>query len=42
MIRTLHLISSYYVGDMEEKNLYDGAIRGMVEELGDPYSSRCV
>lgn len=24
---------------MEEKNLYDGAIRGMVEELGDPYSS---
>ena len=39
LIRTLHLISSYYVGDMEEKNLYDGAIRGMVEELGDPYSS---
>lgn len=33
------MISSYYVGDMEEKNLYDGAIRGMVEELGDPYSS---
>lgn len=33
------LIQSQYIGDVKEQQLIDGAIRGMVESLGDPYST---
>jgi carboxyl-terminal processing protease len=33
------LIQSQYIGDVEEQQLIDGAIRGMVESLDDPYSA---
>lgn len=36
--RVKFLISSSYAGDMSEADLEAGAVRGMVEALGDPYS----
>ncbi|OYD08112.1 S41 family peptidase [Paludifilum halophilum] len=33
------LIQSQYIGDVDDKKLIDGAIRGMVESLDDPYSA---
>lgn len=43
LIQTLHrfreLINSEYIGEeVEEKTLIDGAVKGYVEALGDPYS----
>ncbi len=37
--QTLHLIQQHYVGDVDQGKLYDGALKGMVGILGDPYSS---
>jgi carboxyl-terminal processing protease len=37
--RTAHLITQYYDGDYDEKSLYNGALKGMVEQLHDPYSA---
>ena len=34
--RTAHLITQYYDGDYDEKSLYNGALKGMVEQLHDP------
>jgi carboxyl-terminal processing protease len=34
----LNHISSYYVDSLDEQRLYDLAIDGMLEQLGDPYS----
>jgi len=40
VIRTMHLIGQHYVGDeVSENKLYDGALKGMVNMLGDPYSA---
>ena len=40
LIRTMHLIGQHYVGDeVSENKLYDGALKGMVNMLGDPYSA---
>ncbi len=33
------LITTNYIDSVDDKKLVDGAIRGMVEALGDPYSS---
>ncbi|WP_107728256.1 S41 family peptidase [Desmospora activa] len=33
------LIQSQYIGEVKEQQLIDGAIRGMVESLDDPYST---
>ncbi|MDA8354607.1 MAG: S41 family peptidase [Firmicutes bacterium] len=33
------LIKGQYIGEVSDQKLIDGAIRGMVESLGDPYSA---
>lgn len=33
------MIQSQYIGEVKDKQLVDGAIRGMVESLNDPYST---
>lgn len=38
LIEVKHLISSKYVDEVDEKKLREGAIRGMVEALNDPYT----
>lgn len=37
-LRTLHLMKNYYNGDVDEHTLFNGAIKGMVEAAGDPYT----
>lgn len=39
LAQTLHLIQQHYVGEVDQGKLYDGALKGMVSILGDPYSS---
>ena len=40
IVRTMHLIGQHYVGEeVSERKLYDGALKGMVNTLGDPYSA---
>ena len=34
----MRFIRSYYVEDVDEKTLFEGAMKGMFESLGDPYS----
>ncbi len=34
----MRFIKSYYVEDVDEKTLFEGAMKGMFESLGDPYS----
>jgi len=34
-----YLIRTNYAGQVEEEELWEGALRGMVEALGDPYST---
>ncbi|TKD71109.1 S41 family peptidase [Pseudalkalibacillus hwajinpoensis] len=36
--KTYELITDRYVKDVEQKDLLDGAIKGMIETLDDPYS----
>ncbi len=38
LIEVKHLISTKYVDDIDEKKLREGAIKGMVEALNDPYT----
>lgn len=39
IVRTKHLIQRHYVGETDRKKIYDGALKGMVGVLNDPYSS---
>ena len=39
VVRTLTLIEQKYNGDYSNDQIYTGAIRGMVKELDDPYST---
>lgn len=39
IVRTMHLIQRHYVGETDRKAIYDGALKGMVKVLNDPYSS---
>ena len=39
IVRTMHLIQRHYVGETDRKKNYDGALKGMVGVLNDPYSS---
>jgi carboxyl-terminal processing protease len=39
IVRTMHLIQRHYVGETDRKKIYDGALKGMVGVLNDPYSS---
>ena len=39
IVRTMHLIQRHYVGETDRKDIYDGALKGMVKVLNDPYSS---
>ena len=34
----MRFIKSYYVEDVDEKTLFEGAMKGMFEAIGDPYS----
>ena len=34
----MRFIKTYYVEDVDEKTLFEGAMKGMFESLGDPYS----
>ena len=37
-LRTMHLLKRNYNGDVDTHQLFDGAIKGMVESVGDPYT----
>ena len=37
-LRTMNLLKRNYNGDVENHQLFDGAIKGMVESVGDPYT----
>ena len=37
-LRTMHLLKNNYNGEVEAHQLFDGAIKGMVESVGDPYT----
>lgn len=39
IVRTMHLIQEHYVGETNQKAIYDGALKGMVGVLNDPYST---
>ena len=40
IVRTMQLMHNHYVGeDIGESKIYDGALKGMVGALGDPYSA---
>lgn len=36
--QVMQFIKNYYVDDVDTKKLYEGAMKGMFESLGDPYS----
>ncbi len=36
--QVMKFIQNYYVDDVDTKKLYEGAMKGMFESLGDPYS----
>jgi len=36
--QVMQFIQNYYVDDVDTKKLYEGAMKGMFESLGDPYS----
>ena len=38
LLRTLHLLKRNYNGELDNHMLFDGAIKGMVESVGDPYT----
>ncbi len=37
-LRTLHLLKKHYNGEVDNHTLFDGAIKGAVEAVGDPYT----
>ena len=37
-LRTMHLLKNNYNGEVDNHMLFDGAIKGMVESVGDPYT----
>lgn len=37
-LRTMNLLKHNYNGEVENHQLFDGAIKGMVESVGDPYT----
>lgn len=37
-LRTMHLLKNNYNGDLDNHTLFEGAIKGMVEGVGDPYT----
>lgn len=37
-LRTMHLLKRNYNGEVDNHQLFDGAIKGMVEAAGDPYT----
>ena len=37
-LRTMNLLKNNYNGEVENHQLFDGAIKGMVEAVGDPYT----
>lgn len=37
-LRTMNLLKRNYNGDIDNHKLFDGAIKGMVEAIGDPYT----
>ena len=37
-LRTMHLLKNNYNGEVDNHTLFDGAIKGMVESIGDPYT----
>ena len=37
-LRTMHLLKNNYNGEVDNHILFDGAIKGMVESVGDPYT----
>lgn len=37
-LRTMHLLKNNYNGEVDNHTLFDGAIKGMVESVGDPYT----
>lgn len=37
-LRTMNLLKRNYNGEVESHQLFDGAIKGMVESVGDPYT----
>ncbi len=37
-LRTMNLLKRNYNGEVENHQLFDGAIKGMVESVGDPYT----
>ena len=39
LVRTKHLLERYYYGETSSHKLLEGAIRGMVEAVDDPYTS---
>ncbi|WP_368654427.1 S41 family peptidase [Ornithinibacillus sp. 4-3] len=39
LAQTYELIKQYYIEDVEDEVLIEGALQGMLEALGDPYSS---
>lgn len=39
IVRTMHLIQRHYVGETDREKIYDGALKGMVGVLNDPYST---
>ena len=38
IVHTMNIVQEKFVGDVNKKQLLTGALRGMVKELGDPYS----
>lgn len=37
-LRTMHLLKNNFNGEVDNHMLFDGAIKGMVESVGDPYT----
>ncbi len=37
--KVMHLVKNVYNGDVDNKKVYDGAIKGMVDGVGDPYTT---
>ena len=37
-LRTMHLLKNNYNGEVDNHILFDGAIKGMVDSVGDPYT----
>lgn len=37
-LRTMHLLKKNYNGEVDNHTLFEGAIKGMVEAVGDPYT----